>query len=294
MDGYDSKHARHSNGVYGSTPSSASNASLRGHAAAPSGVATTTPAGVPVGVSSAAPVHAMNDHTDSNPLPPPTPLRKPFYKRPSMIVQIITSVIGFIMIWILLWPVCRAVIQTTVNRATLDIQIATVSDLTNNSFTLSIFGNVAHTGGVHATVKFTQPVTVAWVYNKTSAPLGTITLAPFKSRHFRAPINQTTTFHITNETAFAQFAQYLITSPNFTWHLQSHNLRVNAAKFPVARHINFNKFVTVNGLNGLNGYVALKDVQLPSDNAAAGGVNFTAVTELTNLSPFNLDLGTVV
>jgi hypothetical protein len=159
---------------------------------------------------------------------------------------------------------------------------------------------VAHTGGVHATVKFTQPVTVAWVYNKTSAPLGTITLAPFKSRHFRAPINQTTTFHITNETAFAQFAQYLITSPNFTWHLQSHNLRVNAAKFPVARHINFNKFVTVNGLlilvlslgphmihwpglNGLNGYVALKDVQLPSDNAAAGGVNFTAVTELTNL-----------
>lgn len=71
---------------------------------------------------------------------------------------------------------------------------------------------------------------------------------PLNARNFRASLNQTTTFNITNPIVFARFTQYLITSSNFTWLLQSHNLRVNAAKFPVATGISISKQITLNGL----------------------------------------------
>jgi len=152
----ESNPARRSSGVYdatyGSPPSLASNASLKGdfkvsvtrhvenrpgtigHAVAPAGVTTTTPAGVPTGVDAAKPTSAMDDRADSEPVPPPTRARVPFYKRKWFIItQIVLAPIGFAMIFILLWPVVRAVIQLVVNRSTLDIQVATVSGATNNS-----------------------------------------------------------------------------------------------------------------------------------------------------------------
>ena len=72
---------------------------------------------------------------------------------------------------------------------------------------------------------------------------------PLKTSHGHATLNQTTTFNITDTATFARFSEYLITSSNFTWSLQSRNLRVNAVKFPVAKGISFNKEVTLNGLS---------------------------------------------
>lgn len=148
--------ARRSSGVYdatyGSSPSLASNASLRGnfkvsvsrhvenrpstigHAVALAGVTATTPAGVPIGVDAAKPTSAMDDGADSDPVSPPTRARIPFYKRKWFIIaQIVLAPIGFAMIFILLWPVVRAVVQLIVNKATLDIQVATISGSTNDS-----------------------------------------------------------------------------------------------------------------------------------------------------------------
>ncbi|KAF8626824.1 hypothetical protein AX15_004657 [Amanita polypyramis BW_CC] len=159
---------------------------------------------------------------------------------------------------------------------------------------LSMMGNVAHTSPVPASIKFTEPVTVSWYLNGNATQLGTIQLQEsIKTKHSRGTLNQTTTFKITDASAFDRFSRYLITSSNFTWLLQSQNLRVNAAKFPVAKGISFKKYVTINGLNSFNNEVSLKDLQLPSDNPA-GGINFVAVTELVNRSPFTLDLGTIV
>ncbi|KAK2467793.1 hypothetical protein APHAL10511_000088 [Amanita phalloides] len=274
------------NATYGSTPSLASNASLRGHGP-PTGVATKTTAGVSGTSTAAGPTSTMDGS-------PSTPARVPFYRtRWFIIAQFIFSLIGFAMIFILLWPVVRAVVQLIVNKATLDVQVLEVSSPTNNSFGLSIMGNVAHTSSVPATIRFMEPIKVAWVYNGNVTQLGTIQLRPLKTRHFRGTLNQTTTFNITDTLAFARFSQYLITSSNFTWLLHSHNLRVNAVKFPVAKGISFNKEITLNGLNSFNSAVILKDLQLPSDNPA-GGINFIAVTELINRSPFILDLETIV
>jgi hypothetical protein len=71
---------------------------------------------------------------------------------------------------------------------------------------------------------------------------------PLQTSQSRASLDQNTTFNITDTDAFGLFAQNLITSSNFTWLLQSQNLRVNAAKFPVATGISFNKYITLNGM----------------------------------------------
>ncbi|PFH51992.1 hypothetical protein AMATHDRAFT_74502 [Amanita thiersii Skay4041] len=253
--------ARQSSGIYhghyGSTHSVASNASLRGHAVIPAGApAVTDPAG--------SPPSGVDDSTHP---PAPPPPHVPFYKRRWFIIsQIILIPIGIAMIFILLFPVVRAIVQ------------------------LIVF----HTGKVSATIRFTEPMNVSWIINGTTIPIGTVNLpAPLVSKHSRADINQTGEFKITDQATFNNFTEYMITAPNFTWVLEAHNLRVNAVKFPVAKGITFKKSVTLNGINNFQGNVVLRDLQLPSDNPA-GGINFVAVTELTNQSPFTLDLGTII
>lgn len=117
---------------------------------------------------------------------------------------------------------------------------------------------------------------------------------PLQAAHKRATLNQTTQFNITDQDAFGRFTAAMITQPNFTWHLVSNGLRVNALKFPVATGIHFNKMVTLNGINNFDGNVLLQNFQLPSDAPNGAGINFIAVTGLNNTSPFNVDLGTVV
>ena len=50
---------------------------------------------------------------------------------------------------------------------------------------------------------------------------------------------------------------------------------------PTAKGLNFDKKITLNGINNFDGNVLLKQFQLPSD-ADGGGINFLAVTELNN------------
>jgi hypothetical protein len=58
----------------------------------------------------------------------------PFYKKRSFIIsQIILTPIGIALIFILLFPVVLSIVQLTVNKATLDIQTATISNPTNTS-----------------------------------------------------------------------------------------------------------------------------------------------------------------
>lgn len=99
-------------------------------------------------------------------------------------------------------------------------------------------GTVAHTGIIPATISFPDPVNVSWVPSDGSAevPLGWLSLDTLHAKSHRATINQTASpFTILNETAFGLFAEHMITDQNFTWRLQSSNLRVQAAKFPVSK-----------------------------------------------------------
>lgn len=77
--------------------------------------------------------------------------------------------------------------------------------------------------------------------------LGVMQLGELSTKHKRAVIDQNTTFIILNETAFGRFSSHLITAQNFTWRLQSHNLRVQALKFPVAKGLTFDKTIVLDG-----------------------------------------------
>lgn len=77
--------------------------------------------------------------------------------------------------------------------------------------------------------------------------LGTMNLGEISTSHKRATINQNTTFQITNQGVFEQFTSVMITSSTFQWQLQSKNLRVQAAKFPVSKGIKFDKTITLQG-----------------------------------------------
>ncbi|KAJ7782963.1 hypothetical protein B0H16DRAFT_1494883 [Mycena metata] len=296
--------ARRSSGIYGaqhagSAQSLGSDAGLRGNAPPPAGsrfsegpVATTTGAGVPLGGTGTGATAGAGGQAAAQ-----QPQQQPFYKKRWFIIsQLIIIPLGIALLFILLFPVVRAIVQLVVNRSTLDIQVAAITAPTNNSFNLAMSGTVAHTGIISATIAFPQPVDVSWVPTDggPEVALGHLSLDTLKAHSKRATINQTATpFTITNDTAFGQFAAHMITDKNFTWRLSSSDLRVQALKFPVSKGIKFDKLITLNGFGNFSGNVTVQDFQLPSDNPA-GGINFVAVTQLTNPSPFALNLGTVV
>ncbi|KAJ7874667.1 hypothetical protein B0H14DRAFT_3551962 [Mycena olivaceomarginata] len=221
----------------------------------------------------------------------------PFYKKRGFIIsQLIIIPLGIALLFILLFPVVRAIVQDVVNKSTLDVQVAAITAPANDSFLLAMQGNVAHTGGIAASISFPDPVNVSWVPNDggPQVDLGYLKLDTLHAKSKRATINQTATpFIITNQSAFGLFAAHMITDQNFTWRLHSTNLRVQALKFPVSKGIKFDKKITLNGFQSFNGGVTIQDFQLPSDNPA-GGIDFVAVTKLNNPSPFSLNLGTVV
>ncbi|TFK75313.1 hypothetical protein BDN72DRAFT_885777, partial [Pluteus cervinus] len=219
----------------------------------------------------------------------------PFYKKRWFIIsQIVLVPVSIALIFILLFPVVRAIVQLVVNRARLNIEVATITVPANDSFNLHMSGFVSHTGIFKATIHFDEPIQVSWVENSTAVtPLGEMTMDDLHASSKRATLDHASIFTITDPIAFGRFSKTMITGQNFTWHLQSQSVRVQALKFPVAKGIKFNQDVTLNGFQSFSGGVVLKDFTLPSDNPA-GGINFVAVTELVNTSPFSLNLGTVI
>ncbi|KIM45161.1 hypothetical protein M413DRAFT_332807 [Hebeloma cylindrosporum] len=287
--------ARRSSGLYDvnydSTRSFGSGASLRGNAAGPAGVE-----GVSV-LRPAAQTGAVSGWDDQTAPPPVSTIpQQPFYKRRWFIVsQIIIIPLGIALLFIVLFPVVRAIVELVVKRTNLSVELAVITQPVNNSFQLDLHGNVFNTGIFSAKIMFTEETNVSWIEDEnTETHLGRMQLHDLSAKGKRALINDSTEFFIDNQEAFGRFSGSLITSKNFTWRLVSRNLRVQALKFPVAKGITFDKRVIINGFNSFDGNVVLRDLQLPRDDPGGGGIDFVAVTELRNPSPFSLDLGTIV
>lgn len=218
----------------------------------------------------------------------------PFYRKRSFLIsQAIGALVGIGLFFVLLYPVVRAIAQHVVDASTLNIDRVAIAQPSNTSFSLRLDGWVAHAGIFSAQIIFTQPLRVSWVSGSEEIPIGQFTLEPLKAKKKRAFLNQTTEFSVTDQEAFGRFTQYLITSTNFTWRLRSEQLNARALKFPVSKGLSYKKDLTLKGINSFESNVVLKNFQLPSDSPE-GGINFISVNTLTNPSPFQLNLGTVV
>ncbi|KAI9459106.1 hypothetical protein F5148DRAFT_1219463, partial [Russula earlei] len=212
----------------------------------------------------------------------------PIYRRRSFLISLtIISLTGIGLLFVLLYPVVKAVAQHVMNTSTLNVDRVVISGPTNTSFSLHLDSWVSHAGIFSAQIDFTQALRVSWVNDSEEVSLGYFNLEPLHIQKKRAYINQTTDFTITNQGTFAQFTRYMVMSKNFTWRLRSDGLHVQVMKLPISKGISLNKDLIFSGT------FVLKDFQLPS-NSPEGGIDFYSVTTLINPSPFQLSLGTVV
>lgn len=148
--------ARPSSGIYEtnqeSTHSFHSRTSLRGlffsgsdkdselilliaHAAPPAGVATITNADI---IHAVTPQNAVNNLDDQPPpavvIPVPAPVKQPFYKKRWFIIsQIIIIPIGIALLFILLFPVIRAIVELVIKRTNLHVDLANITQPQNGS-----------------------------------------------------------------------------------------------------------------------------------------------------------------
>ncbi|KAG6891740.1 hypothetical protein C0992_006160 [Termitomyces sp. T32_za158] len=237
--------ARRSSGIQeiatGSTQSLGSAASLRGHAAIPAGSRFAEGTGVAQTTTADAVPPASGTGTKEGPDQTPKPPTKPFYRRRWFIISsLILIPLGIALLFIILFPVVRAIIQLVIKRTQLEIDAAVISHPQND------------------TIEFPEPVEVSWFEDEfTETMIGTITFDTLFAKDKRAPINTTTNFTITDENAFGRFSTQLITSQNFTWRLKSSSLKVQALKFPVAKGLSFDKNVTMNGVDNNSSDVTL-------------------------------------
>ncbi|KAF5320993.1 hypothetical protein D9619_001399 [Psilocybe cf. subviscida] len=248
---------------------------LRGNASQPAGAA-----GITTSVATAAPPPGKNI---------------PFYKKRKFIIsQLILAPLAMALLFIILFPVVRAIAALVIKRSNLDVQSVFITEPVNSSFSLQLEGVVCNTGIIPAKIMFTEPTEVFWVEDETTqTKLGSMMLQTLHAKHKRAYINQTNVlFNIVDEPAFGRFSGTL--------------------KLPVSKGLTFDKTITLNGtplsraftpgssrnlsssgFNNFDSNVVLKDLQLPGDDPA-GGIKFVAENELFDPSPFSLDLGTVV
>ncbi|KAM5540830.1 hypothetical protein V8D89_005474 [Ganoderma adspersum] len=226
----------------------------------------------------------------------PSEPKIPLYKRRWFIIMnIVVALISIVVLFILLYPVTHAIAQRLVNSAVVNIDSATLTNPTNNSFNLSVNAWVSHAGIFPATIQFNEAVTIAWT-NSTGhgqVPLGSFFFMPLTVKKKRAYINQTVHVTINDEAAFSEFTSALITQPNFTWTLATEKVDIRALTFLSAHNLNFQKDVHLSGMNNFQDNISLVDLQLPRDAPEGGGIEFVAVTGIHNPSPLSIDLGTV-
>jgi len=173
-------------------------------------------------------------------LPRDASTSQPFYKKPWFIIsQIVMIPIGIALLFILLFPVVRAVVQLIVNKSTL-VGCAAGDHITTQEqqasaclvisevkkcnlfrsqfcvafarecMRLPLFlwdsdldsHQVVHTGAVSALIEFTEPVNVSWVVDaNTQVRIGSMKLSGLSAKHGRALVDQNTTFIINDEAA---------------------------------------------------------------------------------------------
>ncbi|KAL1699075.1 hypothetical protein EV121DRAFT_296535 [Schizophyllum commune] len=88
----------------------------------------------------------------------------PFYKKKWFwLTQLVIVPLGIALLFILLLPIVRAIVQSVVTKTTLGIDEATILNPANDTFTLQMKGQVYHTGMFSAWIEFQEPIQISWL-----------------------------------------------------------------------------------------------------------------------------------
>ncbi|KAK0559809.1 hypothetical protein OC844_004162, partial [Tilletia horrida] len=194
---------------------------------------------------------------------------------------------------IALIPVLWAVAIHALHTSQIHVYSSNLTTLENNTFPLTLDGQIKKTGIFPAHIFFREPVQVYW--NTPPPNLVEKRLGEFNLRHVgaaagHARLRQLTRFNVSDEDAFGQFTEFLITQEEFTWNLNCSNVHVEAFSFlPTFKNLQFRKHVVFKGMANFTD-IKILDFQLPGDDPA-GGITLAVKTALTNPSPFGVEIG---
>jgi len=138
--------------------------------------------------------------------------KKPIYKsrKAQILCPILTLVTLVVGIALLVFPILRAVAVHTLSVSVLHIDASNITLPTNNSFTLTLEGQVKKVGVFPAQIHFNEPVYVTWTAPEapfTELNLGHFDLARIGVAAGHGRIKQLTQFQIDDEPAFARFTE---------------------------------------------------------------------------------------
>ncbi|CAG8491085.1 2593_t:CDS:2 [Paraglomus occultum] len=196
----------------------------------------------------------------------------------------VTIIIAAILIPLAIYVIAPAIAQGAVTGSKLEFSSAKLSNLTEDSFIMTVSGKVTDTGPMAATINVPDGVVVTWEgMTLGRLPLDEISAAPFVG----ANIDSSQVFSVTNKTAFEQFNKFMLTQQDFTWHLEG-SANVKAAGLSLSG-IQLSKDVTMKGMNNFPS-VTIKSFNAPS-NHPSGGIAIVIDSNLVNPSPVGVVLG---
>ncbi|SCV70806.1 BQ2448_3568 [Microbotryum intermedium] len=220
--------------------------------------------------------------------------KKPIFKSRKFLILcpilgLVTLIVGIVL---LVFPILKAVAKHTLSVSVLGVSSSNITNAGNDSFTLTLEGQVRKVGVFPAQIYFREPVYVHWIAPENltqELQLGHFQLDRIGVAAGHGRIKQQTTFVIDDVPGFSRFAQYLITQDEFTWRLKSNNVEAKAFGFIPARNLAFVKDLTLPAMANMTD-VSIADFQIPGDDPA-GGLSISVVTKFTNPSAFGVGLG---
>ncbi|CAG8567285.1 5080_t:CDS:2 [Paraglomus brasilianum] len=196
----------------------------------------------------------------------------------------VVVIIAAILIPLAIYVIAPAIAQGAVTGSKLQFSSAKLSNLTEDSFVMTVSGKVTDTGPMAATIDVPDGVVVTWEgMTLGRLPLDRISAAPFAG----ANIESSQVFAVTNKTAFEQFNKFMLTQQDFTWHLEG-SANVKAAGLSLSG-IQLSKDVTMKGMDNFPS-VTIKSFNAPSDHPS-GGIAIVIDSNLVNVSPVGVELG---
>jgi len=195
-------------------------------------------------------------------------------------------------------PILWGIANHTLNVSVMHIYGSNLTSLLNDSFHLTLEGQVKKAGVFPAQLYFNAPVHVYWNSPPTDEqPMEELELGVFPLDRIgvaagHARLKQLTKFNITNQQGFSEFTKFMVTQSSFTWRLKCDNAHIEALGFlPTFKNLKMTKDVVINGIDNFKD-IKILDFKLPGADPA-GGISYEAVTSLTNPSPFGIQLGTL-
>ena len=223
-----------------------------------------------------------------------TPYQKKFSsKRLVIFTLVVLPILLIVFLVIVLVPVLWAIVRHALSTTVMHINAANITSPGNESFPLSLEGQLKKVGVFPAQLYFREPVRVYW---NTPPPemkevlLGEMTLDRVNIAANHGRLKQMTVFHIKDTEGFARFTQQLVEGEEFTWRLKCDQTHVQAFNFvPTFENLQLVKDVTLKAIHNFED-AKIIDFQLPGADPA-GGVSAVVTLQVRNPSPFGVEVG---